>query len=98
MNLDDKKLMIIARSGPRVDERIKNIHVQKKNNNNNNRECTHRFGSINTRVVRVEAELVVPLLDPRVQGTSVFTEAHGKEKLLLGRVAQQESTFLLAFQ
>lgn len=46
--------------------------------------------AVHARVVRVEAEPVVPLLDSRVERAIVASETHTEEVLLLGRVSQQE--------
>lgn len=52
----------------------------------------------NARVVSVEAEIVVPLLDAGVQRAVVASEANGEEVILLGRVSQQEGAFWTAIQ
>ena len=48
--------------------------------------------------MRVEAELVIPLLDAGVERPAVPAEAHGEEELLLGAVTQQKGALLLALQ
>lgn len=52
----------------------------------------------NTRVVSVEAEVVVPLLDAGVQGAVVTAEANWEEVVLLGGVSQQEGALRPAVQ
>lgn len=59
---------------------------------------SYRVGSVDPGIVGVEAELVIPLLDPRVQRAPVLAKAHGEEKLLLGGVAQQKCALLLALE
>ena len=48
--------------------------------------------AVDARIVRVEAEPMVPLLDPRVQGPIVASEADAEEVLLLGRVPEEEGS------
>lgn len=49
-------------------------------------------------VVRIEAEVMVPLLDPGVQRAAVAPEADGEQVVLLRRVPQQEGALGLALQ
>lgn len=48
----------------------------------------YRFRGIHAWIVRVEAELVIPLLDSGVQRSVVLAEADRKQKFLLRRVAK----------
>lgn len=57
-----------------------------------------RGGVKHTRVVRVETEVVIPLLDARVQGAVVAAEADREEVVLLRRVPQQERALGLPLQ
>lgn len=49
-------------------------------------------------VMGIEAEVVVPLLDPGVQGPVVAAEAHREEVVLLRRVPEQKRAFRFPFQ
>lgn len=49
-------------------------------------------------VVNVEAEVVVPLLDARVQGAAVAAEADGEEVVFLRGVSEEEGALRLSLQ
>lgn len=59
-------------------------------------QTTDGLRSVHIRVVGVEAELVIPLLDACVQRATVFAEGHAEEEFLLGRVAEEERAFRFA--
>lgn len=61
-------------------------------------QTADRRGGEDVRIVRVEAELVVQLLDASVESAPVTPEAHAEEELLLGTIPQEESPFRLLVQ
>lgn len=61
-------------------------------------QSCHTAILVHARVVHVKAETLVVLLNARVQGAAVATEADRKEVLILGRVPQQECALRFALQ
>lgn len=61
-------------------------------------QSCHAAVLVHARVVHVKAEALVVLLDARVQGAAVATEADREEVLVLGRVAQQKRALRFALQ
>lgn len=61
-------------------------------------QSCHAAILVHARVVHVKAETLVVLLDARVQGATVATEADREEVLILGRVAQQKRALRFALQ
>lgn len=61
-------------------------------------ETADRVRREDVGIVRIEAELVVPLLDASVEGASVLAERHREEEFFLGGVAEEEGALGFAVE
>lgn len=61
-------------------------------------EASDRRGGVHWRVVRVKAELLIPLLNSGVQGAAVFAEWDWEQVVVLCGVAKQEGALWFAVE